>query len=110
MVIANGGIMSQEFSKRLKLLREDRSMTLDQLAKKVDSTKSYIWDLENKEKIRPAAEIVYKLAQALEVTVEALMGESANNQDEVFFREYKGLNDNTKSRIQKILNALKEED
>lgn len=101
-------------SNRLKYLREKKSLTLDQLAKEVDSTKSYIWELENKEKIRPAAELVYKLAKALEVTVEDLIGsppkssdDKENRDDQVFFREYQELKPETKKQIKAILKALK---
>ncbi len=83
-------------------------MTLQGLADEIGSTKSYIWELENKPGIKPSAHTVYKLAVALGVTVEDLLGEEAENQnDQVFFREYKGLKPETKKQLKNILDALK---
>ena len=37
-----------KFGARIKELRTEKKMTLDQLAEITDSSKSYIWELENK--------------------------------------------------------------
>lgn len=95
------------FHERLKALRLAKGLSLDQLAQMVDSTKSYIWELEKKPDIKVSAELVTRLAQALGVTVEDLMGVAPNDEDLVFFREYKDLNEPTKSQIKNILQALK---
>lgn len=106
--------MTKTFSgERLQELRtrENQTLTLDELAKKVGSTKSYVWELENKPGIRPSAETVYKLAKALEVTVEELMDDRpADAADQVFFREYRGLKPKTKKRLKEIMDALKKTD
>lgn len=92
---------------KIKMLRVNKGLTLDELAKKVASTKSYIWEIENKPNIRPSADLVYKISVALEVTMEELMGkESIDEQDQVFFREYKKLKPETQKQLQKILRAI----
>lgn len=106
--------MTQTFSReRLQELRTrpKKPMTLEELAKKIGSTKSYVWELENKPGIRPSAETAYKLAKALGVTVEELMDDRpANAEDQVFFRDYKGLKSSTKKRLKEIMDALKKAD
>ena len=87
------------FKDRLQHLRAAKGFTLEQLAKGVGSTKSYIWELENKDSIRPSADLVNRLAKELESTVEYLMGSEANDNDQVFFREYKDLKPETKKAV-----------
>lgn len=104
--------MSKNFNERVRELRTGKGMTLEELAKQAGSSKSYIWEIENKPNIRPSAETAYKLAVALGVTVEHLLGQVAegSTEDQVFFRDYKGLQPDTKKQIRNILDALKKED
>lgn len=71
-----------EISKRIAMRREKLGMTLDALAKAIGSTKSYIWEMENRPKIRPSADIVFRLARALKTTPAFLMGESVATESE----------------------------
>lgn len=102
--------MTETFGERLKRHREEAGLTLEGLAAMTGSTKSYLWELENKPKIRPSAELVYKLAVALETTVGVLMGEAApddtSEQDQVFFRKYQPLKPGTKKRLSQIMDIL----
>lgn len=106
--------MSETFGDRLQRLRVKRGLSLEKLAKKVDSTKSYVWELENKPNIRPSAELVYKLSKALKTTVDVLMGEKEPQdlpeKDQVFFRNYQQLKPDTKEQLTKIMDVLAEED
>lgn len=106
--------MTDTFGERLHRLRDREGLTLEQLANAVDSTKSYVWELENKPNIRPSAELVYKLAKALGKTVGVLMGEKEPDElpeeDQVFFRNYQELRPDTKDKLTKIMNVLAEED
>ncbi len=106
--------MTDTFGERLQRLRNREGLTLEQLANAVDSTKSYVWELENKPNIRPSAELVYKLAKALDKTVGVLMGEKEPDElpeeDQVFFRNYQELRPDTKDKLTKIMNVLAEED
>jgi len=106
--------MSEKFGERLRQIRESESLSLEGLAEEVGSTKSYVWELENKPNIRPSAELVYKLSVALKTTVGILMGEQAldefPDEDQVFFRNYEQLKPQTKRRLSKIMDALMEDD
>ena len=100
-----------EFGNRIRELRKNKGLTLEALAEKIGSTKSYVWELENKPNIRPSATKVYKIAVVLETTVEDLMGESVSAdevEDQVFFREYHELKLETKQQLKSILNVLKQ--
>jgi transcriptional regulator with XRE-family HTH domain len=106
--------MASEFGSRLKQLRTraGSKMTLEELAKKVGSSKAYIWELENKDNVRPSGETLYKLANALDTTIGVLMGEKEKSEldekDQVFFRNYQKLSDPNKDKLNKILGVFME--
>ena len=85
--------MSEKIGSKIRALRLRKGLTLDQLAEKSGSSKSYLWELENKDPPRPSAEKLGGIARALEVTVDYLMGsdtpeELQTAEDRAFFREY----------------------
>ena len=47
-----------KFGVRIKDLRTRKGLTLDQLAQETGSSKSYIWELENKNPPRPSAVVL----------------------------------------------------
>ena len=99
-----------EIGHRISELRKEKGMTLEALAEKIGSTKSYIWGLENKSTIRPSAEKIYRIAVELDTTVEYLLGKSLSdddNESQVFFRDYRKLNPETKKQLKSILRVLK---
>lgn len=96
------------FGERLQARRKMLNLTLEQLATKAGTTKSYIWELENKPDIKPSADLVNRLAKELDCTVEHLVHGDGNDEDQVFFREYKSLGSDTKNTLQKILKSLKD--
>ncbi len=106
--------MSETFGNRLSRLRLEKKLTLEELAAEIGSTKSYMWELENKPTIRPSAELVYKLSKALKTTVAVLLGEKDHHElpeeDAVFFRGYQKLKDDDKKRLSRIMDVLMEED
>ena len=80
------------------------------MAELTESSKSYIWELENKDDPKPSAEKIGKIASVLEVTTEFLLTESTTPPgedviDEAFFRKYKSMPEGTKKRLRKILDA-----
>ena len=110
--------MSETFGDRLKNQRKKADFTLEGLAEAVESTKSYIWELENKPNIRPSAELVYRLATKLGTTVGVLLGaqdpgevrpDDLPEPDRVFFRNYQELAPKTKQRLADIMNILTED-
>ena len=102
--------MTETFGERLQRLRKKNKLTLEELAIKTDSTKSYVWELENKPNIRPSAELVYKLSKVLNTTVDVLLGEKSidemSEKDKVFFRRYQPLKQETKDQLARIMDAL----
>jgi transcriptional regulator with XRE-family HTH domain len=60
---------------RIRRLREDLDLSLPQLAERSGVSKSYLWSLENEEgAARPGGETLYKIAEALGVTMSELLG------------------------------------
>ena len=97
------------FGARLKAARTLAKFNQEELAKRVGSSKGYISELETNPDIRPSAELVMKLAQEIDTTVEYLMrGVEENTIDRTFFRSYQGLDDTTKSKLQGIMKVLKD--
>ena len=94
--------------KRIKQLREKSGLTLEELAEATDSTKSYVWELENKPSIRPSARKIMDMAAALETTVDYLMdgtgGKTVN--EERLIRVYRKLAPGMQGRAFSILKCL----
>jgi transcriptional regulator with XRE-family HTH domain len=84
--------MQITFGDRIKERRKAEGMTLEQLAQATDSSKSYIWELENKKPPRPSAEKLSAIAKALNVTVDWLLGADEQTldqaEDKAFYRAY----------------------
>jgi transcriptional regulator with XRE-family HTH domain len=99
------------FGEKIRSLRKKAGLTLDQLAERTDSSKSYIWELENKNPPRPSADKITRIAAALDVTSDYLMSESGDLQtaeDQAFFRKYKDLDPAAKERLRKMMEIMKE--
>lgn len=93
---------------KLKQLRESHGYTLEKLAELTDSSKSYIWELENKSPPRPSAEKISKIAEKLSVTIEYLIDSGGTVREEDandvhFYRKYQRLDDKTKEKIRSIV-------
>ncbi len=106
--------MPSPLGDKIRALRKQKKLSLEQLAELTDSSKSYIWELENKDEPKPSAEKIAKIAAVLEVTAEFLLTESATTPDEevvdeAFFRKYKSMSEMDKKKIRKILDAWEDE-
>lgn len=102
--------MITPLGKKIRQLRKEKGYTLEKLAELSESSKSYIWELENKDPPRPSAEKVAKIASVLGVTNDYLMSKSQKPPDgdvldQVFFRDYQGLDDKDKERLREIVKA-----
>lgn len=106
--------MKDTFGARVRDRRRKAGLTLEQLAMKISSTKSHVWELENKPNIRPSAKLAYNLSVALGTTVDVLLGNaelgSLEEKERVFFRNYGQLKPQTRRRLSRIMDALMEED
>lgn len=60
---------------RIRRFREEKGISLNALAAETKISKSYLWSLENDPTAtRPSGDTLYKIAQALGVTMSALLG------------------------------------
>lgn len=61
---------------RIRRFREEKDLSLNALAAETKISKSYLWSLENDPTAtRPSGDTLYKIAQALGVTMSTLMGQ-----------------------------------
>lgn len=63
----------------IKALRKDRGLSLDKLAKAAHSSKSYIWEIENKPDLMPSVYKIQLIAIALQTTVDHLLTGESNS-------------------------------
>ncbi len=57
-----------------KKYRQIRGLSLPDLASRAGVSKAFLWEIETGNSKRPGAEILYKIAEALGVTIAHLMG------------------------------------
>ena len=100
--------MINSLGQKLRTLRKGKKLTLEQLAEITGSSKSYIWELENKNPPRPSAEKVSRLAEALGVTTDFLFDSAESSPtrdvlDEAFYRDYRRLPTDTKEKIRQMV-------
>jgi transcriptional regulator with XRE-family HTH domain len=100
--------VATSLGKKIRDLRKQKGYTLEKLAELTESSKSYIWELENKDPPRPSAEKVAKIASALGVTADYLMNRSQKTPgesvlDQAFLRDYQDLDETTKEKIRDLV-------
>ena len=100
--------MSNTLGEKLRKLRKDRGLTLDKLAELTESSKSYIWELENKNPPRPSAEKLAKIADKLGTTIDYLLDKAeevteADAADAHFYRDYQKMSEPTKEKIRRMV-------
>ena len=99
-------------SEKLKTKRTEKGKSLDALAKEAGLSKSYLWELENRDSPRPSLDKLQSIATALDIDVAFFMDESIEDlqedlKDRQFFRNYSKLKPGTKEQLRVILEALK---
>jgi transcriptional regulator with XRE-family HTH domain len=107
--------MASALGIKINELRRKKGLTLEDLAKATDSSKSYMWEIENKDVARPSAEKLDRIATALDVTADFLIDATSalpneDVQDRAFFRKFQQATPETKATLKKILGALDEGD
>lgn len=100
---------------KIRKLRKGRGFTLERLAELTDSSKSYIWELENKNPPRPSADKIARIAAALGVTADYLLDataslEPADATDEAFYRKYRRMDPTTKDKIRRMVDMWGDEE
>lgn len=104
--------MATRLGEKLRELRKEKNYTLDALADRAGLSKSYIWELENKDSQRPSAEKLNALADALGMSVSYFIEEDVRapeerHRDEAFYRSYQQLDLDAKEQLRKILETFK---
>lgn len=94
--------------RKIRELRKAANLTLDELAEKSGSSKSYIWELENRPATRPSAEKLARVAEVLGTTLEFLLDDrdqvtAEDARDKAFYREYREQDAATKAKIRETL-------
>lgn len=96
---------------KIRALRKEAGLTLEQLADATDSSKSYIWELENRPTTRPSAEKIQRIASVLKVIPEYLTDDdrtqaTVSDRDQAFFRKFTGMSEEKKRKLESILKLL----
>jgi transcriptional regulator with XRE-family HTH domain len=107
--------LSNTLGEKIRRLRKKKKWTLDKLAEETDSSKSYIWELENKDPPRPSAEKLARIADKLDTTIEYLLdeGEALAEEDATdasFYREYRKMPEATKEKIRRMVKLWSEDE
>lgn len=102
--------MATSFSLRLRRLRKGSNLTMEALATAAGISKSYVWELENREVPHLSTKVLVDLAKALGVTAHDLLGEpspvKASPEDLQFFRKYASMSKADKDRLRKMVDLL----
>lgn len=107
--------MKTVLGEKIGAQRKRLKFTLDQLAAKTDSSKSYIWELENRPVVRPSAEKIARIAEVFGVTVEFLLDDgkhdfAESDANQVFFRRISQLDATKRAQLEKFLKAIDDDE
>ena len=106
--------MTTSLGDKIKRHRQEKGYSLDKLAELTDSSKSYIWELENRDARKPSGEKLTRIAQALEVTTDYLLNEREEPGDavlkEAFFRKFSKLDPNDQEKINQMIDMWGKKD
>lgn len=79
--------MSDSFAKKVRELRKAKGLKLEELAEKLETTKNYVWQLENKSPARPSGQLLLKIADIFEVSPDFLIDDEAEEETESHRRD-----------------------
>lgn len=107
--------MSNSLGEKIRRLRKEKDLTIEQLAEQTDSSKGYIWELENHDTRKPSAEKLIKIAAILNVDTEFLLDDSKDTPDDnvlknAFFRKFEKLNQEDQKKFMKIIEGWGEDE
>ena len=106
--------MASSLGGKIRHHRQEKGYSLDRLAELTNSSKSYIWELENRDTRKPSGEKLTKIAEALSVTTDYLLDNSAEPSDEVikeaFFRKLTKLDPEDRKKIEQLVDMWRKKD
>ena len=101
--------MPSSLGNKIRKHRREKGYSLDRLAKLTDSSKSYLWELENRDTRKPSGEKLTRIAGALSITTDYLLDESAEPNEnilrEAFFRKFNKLDPNDQKKIEQMIDV-----
>lgn len=102
--------MANVLGAKIKELRKQKGLTLEQLAERIGSGKSYIWEIENKGVKRPSAEKLAAIAKELDVTTDYLIDDTQTEvtddlEKEVLFRKLGQLEKGDRDKIMDLIDT-----
>ena len=104
--------MASKLGEKIRKCRTGKKMTLDELAERAKLSKSYLWELENRDSPSPSAEKLQSIADVLgeELTFfldDDIESPSEVHKDKQFFRSYSKLDAPAKEQLRQILEVLR---
>ena len=72
--------LMSDVAENIKKYRELRSLSLPDLATRAGVSKAFLWEIETGNSKRPGAETLWKIAEALNVTIAHLMGKEPTSE------------------------------
>ena len=102
--------MPSKMSHKIKKFRKQWGLTLDALAVQTDSSKSYIWGVENKD-TQPSPKKLVAIAEALKTTPDFLLDDTKeemtlSDEEDRFFRKYRSLTSEDRKKMDQIIDIF----
>ena len=100
--------MSNALGDKIRKLRKAQKLTLEELAKQTDSSKGYIWELENRDTRNPSADKLMKIAEILETTTDFLLDKKKSEPNDsdmqaALYRNFEKLDEEDQKRFMKMV-------
>lgn len=96
---------------KLKILRQKKGESLQQVANSVGISKAHVWEMEKGSSSNPGIELLTRLAKHFNVSVAYLIDDNSETSDAAalqFFRQFEGkLSDDDWITLQSIADRLK---
>lgn len=107
--------MTSKLGQKVRELRKQRNLSLDALAQEAKMSKSYLWELENRDESNPTAEKIAAIAAVFGLPSTYFVDDSVDTPqeshlDQVFFREYVKLGVDSKQQLHKIMKTFLDSD
>ena len=107
--------VSTPLGDKIRELRKAKGYTLDKLAELAKSSKSYIWELENKNPPRPSANNHANISALPGVTADYLIDTTETVKvedatDAAFFRKYRKMDATIKDKICRMVDLMGEDE
>src|SRR5689334_2707110 len=98
---------------RIKTLRVQKNLSLQDVAERVGASKAHIWELETGRARNPTIELVTNLARCFGVGIADLVGENPDAESEepelvALFRDLKGLSDQDRETVQLMMKHFRD--